>query len=636
MRRFTLACCTILITIAAGCTVTGLSEVKIPADPTDEAGKPKRGLRAFRNDEELRDYLARIRKARNERTKDSASNTAAASPSLSESKGVATSAADSESVTNVQHAGVDEGGIVKVHGDHLVILRRGRLFSVKIGGNMLRPVSAIDAFGPDINPSGTWYDEMLISGDRVVVVGYSYQRGGTEIGLFRIGRDGGLSYDSTYHLRSNDYYSSRNYSSRLIGQKLIFYTPSYLSIDDRGTTGSFPAVRRWRTGATAADFRVTAPATRVYRGVIDDASMAYPALHSVTVCDLARPEMQCESTSLIGPPGNVFYVSPSSVYVWTTNWQRGNNRSIVYRMPLDGSTPTALGALGSPTDQFSFYESDDGHLNVLLRSNSRGNWMWGAESADGRVALFRVPTSEFSDGSKSAVEENYTVLPKPAGYALQNRFVGDFVLYGTGSGWRRPAPDTRSSLFAANWKSGAVSEIELPHGVDRIEALGSDAVAVGTDGKDLYFSGIRLGSDPRLAGRYVYEGGTQGETRSHGFFYKPDGRQSGILGLPVRGSGQPGYRHLVEGSASVLFIRNDSMNFREIGELTARSLRSVNDGCKASCVDWYGNARPLFLKGRVFALMGYELVEGNLQNGSISETRRVDFSSRTGRSMTDD
>ena len=48
--------------------------------------------------------------------------------------------------------------------------------------------------------------------------------------------------------------------------------------------------------------------------------------------------------------------------------------------------------------------------------------------------------------------------------------------------------------------------------------------------------------------------------------------------------------------------------------------------CIASCVDWYGNARPIFLGGRVFALMGYELVEGALAGGRISERRRVDFS----------
>ena len=50
-------------------------------------------------------------------------------------------AKESESVTNVQHAGVDEGGIVKLHGDHLVILRRGRLFTVAVNDKQLKPVS---------------------------------------------------------------------------------------------------------------------------------------------------------------------------------------------------------------------------------------------------------------------------------------------------------------------------------------------------------------------------------------------------------------------------------------------------------------------------------------------------------------
>ena len=136
---------------------------------------------------------------------------------------------DEDSVTNTQHAGVDEGGIVKLHGDHLVVLRRGRLFTVAVGDNALKPISAVDAFGPEIDPRNTWYDEMLVSDDNVVVIGFSYERGGTEVGLFNIDGAGNLSYRSTYHLRSNDYYSSRNYASRLIGSKLIFYTPLYMN-----------------------------------------------------------------------------------------------------------------------------------------------------------------------------------------------------------------------------------------------------------------------------------------------------------------------------------------------------------------------------------------------------------------------
>ena len=47
-------------------------------------------------------------------------------------------AASGDGITNVQTAGVDEGGIVKRHGDHLVVLRRGRLFSLRVGGVQTR------------------------------------------------------------------------------------------------------------------------------------------------------------------------------------------------------------------------------------------------------------------------------------------------------------------------------------------------------------------------------------------------------------------------------------------------------------------------------------------------------------------
>src|SRR4051812_4363537 len=133
-----------------------------------------------------------------------------------------------DAITNVQTAGVDEGDIVKLHGDYLVILRRGRLFSVRVGGGALRPAGRSDAFGTGIDPDGTWYDEMLIANDRVVVIGYSYARGGTEVGLFHLGNDGSLRYEQTFQLRSNDYYSSRNYAARLIGTKLVYYSPLYL------------------------------------------------------------------------------------------------------------------------------------------------------------------------------------------------------------------------------------------------------------------------------------------------------------------------------------------------------------------------------------------------------------------------
>lgn len=316
---------------------------------------------------------------------------------------------------------------------------------------------------------------MLVSGNTIVVIGYSYERGGTEIGLFDIDQAGNLRYRDTYHLRSNDYYSSRNYASRLIGNKLIFYTPLYLFPGDKDAFESFPALRKWHKGAKDSEFKRIVSATRIYRPERQLSSLSEMALHTVTVCDLAGPELTCEATAVFGSPGRVFYVSPNSVYVWVTDWSRAGEQlrrsSMLYRMPLDGSAPSALGVSGSPVDQFSFLESGDGNLNVLVRSEAAGDGMWTAEVAAGDVALMRVPLGRFSDGSQESLPSTYSPLPKPEGYNFQNRFVGDFLLYGTGSGWGRLQNAKQSSLYVARWAGGGAADLALPHGVDRIEVM---------------------------------------------------------------------------------------------------------------------------------------------------------------------
>ena len=47
--------------------------------------------------------------------------------------------------------------------------------------------------------------------------------------------------------------------------------------------------------------------------------------------------------------------------------------------------------------------------------------------------------------------------------------------------------------------------------------------------------------------------------------------------------------------------------------------------CEVSCIDWYGNSRPIFTAGRVFALMGTSLVEGEVRAGKVTERGRVDL-----------
>jgi hypothetical protein len=585
------------------------------------APAPKRTLTAFSSEAELsalfRDWaeeyrrrMERERRSRGDAGQGMAAKEMASAPAALAAPQAAKSAAADESVTNVQHAGVDEGGIVKVHGEHLVILRRGRLFTVTIGDRSLKPVSQADAYGPGVDPRGAWYDEMLLWGNTVAVIGYSYARGGTEIGLFEISAAGALRHRSTHHLRSNDYYSSRNYASRLIGSKLVFYTPLALHPGHGALEYALPALRRWQPGAAPGEFKRIAPATRIYRTDEPLDPWRGLALHTVSVCDLARDELDCESTAVLGPRGRVFYVAPGAVYVWNVD-------AGIFRLPLDGSAPSALKAGGSPVDQFSFLEGEDGFLNVLLRGSGRGDGMWGAEHGGAsQLALLRVPVASFSDGRDSAPASAYRPLPGVAGWRLQNRYVGGKLLYGAGESRSRLRFDQPNQLVAVDvaGRTGA-HVLTLPHAVERIEALGAHAVVAGRDGRDLRLTSLRLGRLPEAVGSYLRPNAAQGETRSHGFFYKADDAAGGVIGLPIVGGDR---------GASLLYLRNRSLALSEMGTLDARA-GGRNDACRASCVDWYGNARPLFLRGRVFALMGYEIVEGRVEADALREVRRVSF-----------
>ncbi len=600
-------------------------------------------LQAFRDEAELNTALERWRNAADKlpssrlRLQGTAVPPVLASPTLElgaapAAKAAPPGAADAagDGITNVQTQGVDEGGIVKRSGEHLIILRRGRLFSVRVGRDDLRPVAMLDAYARGSDPSGAWYDELLVSGSTVVVVGYSYRRGGTEIGLFELAHDGALQHRATYHLRSFDYFSSRNYASRLLDGKLVFYAPTLLQPWVNHPVGLFPAVRRWPAGPreVPADFERILPATRIFR-TDDEFDPAQPlALHTVTQCELGSASLRCEATAVLAPVGRVFYVSAGSVYVWTTGRARGQRghgvdapapQSALFRLPLDGRAPSAIKTAGVPVDQMSFLEEADDHLSVLLRESGEGEGMWGAERASGRLALLRLPLAALGDGRNAAARDWYRRLPGPAHGRVNNRHIGDWLVWGGAEGAWALQPAHRDSAVA----------LAPGHAVERIEAMGEHALLVGRQDSGLRFSAVRLQRGrAALAGGYSVPDAQQGETRTHGFFYRATGRAEGVLGLPVL-PGQ-GLRDAAWRSRDVriAFLRQRDLDFLPLGDLAAAA-GGQDDACKASCVDWYGNARPIFLGSRVLALVGYELVEGRLLGGGAEERievrRRISF-----------
>ena len=541
--------------------------------------------------------------------------------------------APDDAITNTQEEGVDEGGIVKKRGDILVVLRRGRLFTMSIADGALTKLDQIDAYPPGVSGRGDWYDEMLLKDDMVVVVGYSYARGGTEINRFRLGADGSLSFLDASHLRSNDYYSSRNYASRLIGDRLVYYSPLYLNYAN--PYDSFPAYRRW-TGEEEAQFeRLLDPAELYYvPGLRDAPNAELSTLHSVTECDLGAPVIDCRARAILGPESRNFYVTADAVYLWRTeSYGYGKEEQArgghLFRMPFDrDQRPRAIGTFGAPVDQFSFREDKAaGILDVLVRDQGGGDWMWNPEVTGGGTALLSLPLSELGDGSERVDLAHYRDLPAVSGWNFQNRFVGDHVLYGAGEfADRRP-----SILIAAHTRGGAITPLAVPHAVERLDMMGRDGIVIGSGAEGLTFTAVELGNAPTLGSAFTFPDASQGENRSHAYFFRADSAdgKDGYLGLPVMKRLEPSAARFLGSGSAVLFLERAAGELDLAGELEADAKGARDDACVASCVDWYGNARPIFAGDRVFALMGYELVEGRFAGDSIRELRRLDFAPAT-------
>lgn len=537
--------------------------------------------------------------------------------------------AEGESITNVQVAGVDEGGIVKVMGDYLVILRRGRLFTVSTAGGDLRAVDSIDAYPPGASARFDWYDEMLVSGDLVVVIGYSYRRGGTEINRFRMAPDGSLSFIDSHHLRSDDYYSDRNYASRLIGNRLVLYAPLSFRWNSRDVLDDLPGLSRWSPDREGPEFKRIASASNVFIPAPLRASGAesVEAMHTVTQCDLAAPELSCDATIVLGPEANAFYVSSDHVYVWleTNRYDAAESPNFLIRIALDDQPPSAVRVAGIPLDQFSFNASlASNRIDVLVGDASYDDPMWDTEETRGRPALLRLPLARFGDGSIAAPASDYQLLPGDEyAYLNRNRFIGDRVLY---SLQRYSDSRLSYSLVVVPVEGGEPVELAVPEGIDRIEQLGRDAVVVGGAEAAAFLTVDLTGPEPSIIDRYAERGAREAESRSHAFFYRPDPGSAdgadGLLGLPVinRGRGT--------GDADMLFLRRDARRLAAYGRLESQAPGYLDDGCQASCVDWYGDARPIFLRGRVFALLGYELVEGDASGQRIREVRRINYGPR--------
>ncbi|HEU4456885.1 MAG TPA: hypothetical protein VFR81_27705 [Longimicrobium sp.] len=502
--------------------------------------------------------------------------------------------------------------VVRAVGDHLVMLRKGRLFTVRIAGG------ALEVVPPSAARGDTRFQELVVleSGD-VIAFAHDGRAAETEAAVFRVGEDGRAARRGGWRIRATADLWRGNRITLPGDGRIVFFDQREIALSDSGFTATMPAVR----DAADAPWRITAPPTRIHRPVFPLTYGADPTLHTVTVCDPAAGGASCRSTALYAPNGRISHVSRSAAYLRTEHYDAAPDdeddpdRKVLYRIPFDGSPATALVVTGAPRDEDSFLESADGHLNALVLHDG---WTEESRNESPVPALFRLPLGEMGDGTRSAARDRYRHLPDFSGLHY-NRFVGDWAVYGNrpfgeylvSSGLFTEARASELGVGAVRWAGvGAPAWMPLGRGVESIVPLDSTAaLVVATDGRATELALVRLDGAPRIAGRAPRPGLGTLEGRMYGeVAHRREGGDAGVIGLTVGSYPQP-FHFRAESAA---FFRYDAGGLRQIGEIgiagePAGSFEVV----------------PVLAGGRIFAVVGEALVEMVEEGGRLREARRV-------------
>ncbi|MEM9071705.1 MAG: beta-propeller domain-containing protein [Myxococcota bacterium] len=557
-----------------------------------------------------------------------------ASPSTS-------SSASNTGVTTTQIAGIDEGDIVKAMGKHILVLRRGMLYAVD--AETLTVTGRVGVM-EDEEADG-WIDELLVheAARRAVVVGFVQgpdDRAYTLMHLFNIDDQGAIDRGDAIWLRSEDYFSDENYATRLLGNDLLLYTMHSLQLEEQFEPEDFEGMEAEEIAAMRALNRwdATLPAIRNERGrfeatwsprrIFKRARSRARVLHAVTRCDLSRTPVPCSTQGVIEDGYARLFVSPTAAYLWVDDasllptpgddasdaeWEAYDEReqdfesvSAVYRFPhararqRQRAVKVAMtrGTLASMMHLAEF----DGHLHALVgwpEEVNEGTEEPVDDEVTSEAALLRINLRNFGARMSRA-----DVRRLPSEMPEAGRWSGRRVVYGAG--------DQAVVHDASTSQTWSASVGRAPARVDPIEG----GVLVTLRGDGVEYLSVDLQSAPRAHEQRRLVGASGAETRTHGFFFLPRAPGTGTFGVPiVRSSGRQD-----AGRAAIAFFDMDGFQTTLAGTIFSNGTEVP---CTQSCVDWYGNARPVFWGGRIFALMGSEFVAAERREGELVEAGRT-------------
>ena len=275
------------------------------------------------------------------------------------------------------------------------------------------------------------------------------------------------------------------------------------------------------------------------------------------------------------------YVSTDHIYLW------GEGRVAAFNIKtLAAATHRAE---GYPTSQMAFSERK-GVLRVAVTDDAS------------KTKILHLPLKKFAAHAKQK-DLGAVTISDESGWLSQQRWIGDWYVAGR--------EGTDFSVIGYNDATRKTQNLKVSGMVQKVEAMpGVGALLVVDTAEGISLMTAQLDGALELIPAFDFEGAAVTEWRTHGFFFQPN-KNGGIFGLPVVNEGGAGGGFWSDAVSSVSFFGvQRSGLIKRVGQISASGTETQ---CETSCVDWYGNTRPIFLGDRIFALMGSELGEASIR-----------------------
>lgn len=494
-----------------------------------------------------------------------------------------------ETGTNVQEQGVDEPDLVKTDGRRVVTLSGNAVHVVDTDGGRLRSTGSVSL-------DGQWLSELLLLGDRALVVGQREPQPVEpaplpEPGLPEPSEDGGsdavvpspppveswapttvlsvldLTADGGPRLVRTEEVEASYLSARVVGDAvrvvlgstpaIPFPQPEYDadgSIDEDAAEEANRAAIESMTAAEWLPQRVVRDADGSVLSrepAVDCASLAHPVdsagLGTVTVLtlDAGAADVPTVDTDAVSADGGMVYASADRLYVATTRGGWG------FPVPVDVRIGTTV---VSSSTQLHGFDITDPARTEYLGSGSVPGWLLGRWAMSAQDGMLRVATT--AESAEHGTEAVVTVLAERDGDLVETgsvgglgkgeeiravRWFGDLAVVVT---FRQTDPlytvdlsDPAAPAVVGELKIPGYSAYLHPLGDDLLLGVGQDATETGqvTGAQVSSFDLRDLAAPARIDTLTYRDAWTDVEGESRAFSYLPE-RRLALLPLAAGGS----------------------------------------------------------------------------------------------------